>query len=174
MVTTMRAIFRDKNWSSATAPLSTEQGGGVELSELPLQEPAPHTKEKFQQYCSRLDLFRVRSLFKPRSTMCVGVQKKLKKTDIFLTLIVESACFMVNPRSNDILNQMADAESMSIFPHLTLVSLTEGQHIYGPNDVIDQFYFPVTALIAIARDMDNGLSIDLVVIGNRAQLAFVV
>lgn len=79
---------------------------------------------------------------------------------------------MLNPRSNDLLDQMTHAESVSVFPHLTLVSLTEGHHIYGPGDVIEQFYFPVTALLAIAKDMDDGLSIDLAVIGKESAIGF--
>jgi CRP-like cAMP-binding protein len=79
---------------------------------------------------------------------------------------------MLNPRSNDLLNQMTHAESEWVFPHLSLVSLSEGHHIYGPGDVIDQFYFPVTALLAIAKDMDDGFSIDLALIGKESAIGF--
>lgn len=82
-------------------------------------------------------------------------------------------CFqMLNPRCNELLDQLTLAEGSTYFPHLTLVSLTEGQHIYGPGDVIDQFYFPVTALLAIAKDMDDGLSIDVAVIGKEGAIGF--
>lgn len=79
---------------------------------------------------------------------------------------------MLNPRSNALLDQMTLAQSEWVFPNLNLVSLTEGQQIYGPGDLMDHFYFPVTALLAVAKDMVDGLSMDLMVIGQESAIGF--
>ncbi len=104
--------------------------------------------------------------------MCEATHYKLEKSGTVQILNIKRPCYMLNPRSNDLLNQMTHAESEWVFPHLSLVSLSEGDPIYGPGDVIDQFYFPVTALLAIAKDMDDGFSIDLAVIGKESAIGF--
>ena len=75
---------------------------------------------------------------------------------------------MLNPRCNGLLDQLSDTDSRLLFQHLRLVSLQEGQQIYASGDVIEQVYFPVTALIAIAKEMKNGTSIDVALIGRAS------
>lgn len=79
---------------------------------------------------------------------------------------------MLNPRSNRLLDQLTESEGLAVFQHLHLVSLTEGQSIYAPGDLIDQIYFPVTALIAIARVMKDGGSIDVAWVGKEGAIGF--
>lgn len=79
---------------------------------------------------------------------------------------------MLTPRCNELLDQLTDSDSRLIFHNLRLVSLTEGQELYAPGDLIDQVYFPVTALLAIAKEMKDGLSIDIALIGKEGGAGF--
>ena len=79
---------------------------------------------------------------------------------------------MLNPRCNVLLDQLTDAESQQVFPSLRLVSLTEGQLLYAPGDLIDQIYFPVTALVAIAKIMQGGLAMDVATVGKEGGIGF--
>ena len=79
---------------------------------------------------------------------------------------------MLNPRCNVLLDQLTDAESQQVFPSLRLVSLTEGQLLYAPGDLIDQVYFPVTALVAIAKIMQGGLAMDVATVGKEGGIGF--
>lgn len=79
---------------------------------------------------------------------------------------------MLNPRCNALLDQLTDAESEQLFPSLRLVSLTEGQLLYAPGDLIDQIYFPVTALVAIAKIMQGGLAMDVATVGKEGGIGF--
>ena len=79
---------------------------------------------------------------------------------------------MLNPRCNVLLDQLTDAESEQLFPSLRLVSLTEGQLLYAPGDLIDQVYFPVTALVAIAKIMRGGLAMDVATVDKAGGVGF--
>ena len=79
---------------------------------------------------------------------------------------------MLNPRCNVLLDQLTDAESLRVFPSLRLVSLAEGQLLYAPGDLIDQVYFPVTALIAVAKIMQGGVTMDVAVVGKEGAIGF--
>ena len=79
---------------------------------------------------------------------------------------------MLNPRNNELLAQLTDAENRLISNQLRLVSLIEGQQIYGPGDLIDQVYFPVSSLIAIAKVMQEGATIDMALVGTDGAVGF--
>lgn len=79
---------------------------------------------------------------------------------------------MLNPRCNALLDQLTENESRLVFQNLRLVSLTEGQQLFAPGDLIDQVYFPVTALIAIAKTLMEGVSIDMAFVGKEGGIGF--
>ena len=64
------------------------------------------------------------------------------------------------------LEQLGDAPFQQIALHLQLVSLSPGEVLFGPGDRIDCAWFPVTALIAVAHELEDGQSIDMALIGN--------
>jgi len=76
----------------------------------------------------------------------------------------------VNPRSNQQLAQLNEAEYQSIHQDLHLVSLQAGQNLFTPGGLIDQVYFPANALISIANQMPDGLSMDMAVIGSAGSV----
>ena len=79
---------------------------------------------------------------------------------------------MLNPRCNTLLDQLTDAQSQRVFQSLRLVSLTEGQQLYAPGELIDQVYFPVTALMAIAKVMKDGQVMDVATVGREGAIGF--
>ena len=72
---------------------------------------------------------------------------------------------MLNPRKNELLDHLPESDFQILLPKLQLVSLVVGQSLYDSGDRIDQVYFPVTALVAFARELRDGLSIDMALIG---------
>jgi CRP-like cAMP-binding protein len=79
---------------------------------------------------------------------------------------------MLNPRCNLLLGQLTDSEIEPLLRSLRLVTLVDGQQLYGPGDLIDQVYFPITALIAITKQMKDGASIDVALIGEEGAAGF--
>lgn len=76
----------------------------------------------------------------------------------------------MNPRSNQLLDQLTDAEYQLLHRDLQLVSLQAGQTLFIPGGTIDQAYFPVNALIAIANQLSGGQSIDMALVGSEGSV----
>jgi CRP-like cAMP-binding protein len=71
----------------------------------------------------------------------------------------------MNARHNKALDQLSDAQFRDIGPCLQLVSLLQGQVLFGPGDRIDSAFFPVNALIAVANELEEGVSLDMALVG---------
>lgn len=71
----------------------------------------------------------------------------------------------MNPKNNQLLEQLPQNLYPLIHPLLQLVSLETGELIFGPGDRIEQVFFPVNALIAIANELREGVSIDMALVG---------
>lgn len=71
----------------------------------------------------------------------------------------------MNPRFNELLNELPEADYQKLFPHLRLISLSAGYELYAPGERIEQVYFPVTAAIAAATVIPSGQSIDTAIVG---------
>ena len=56
----------------------------------------------------------------------------------------------MNPRLNELLDQLPEADYHRLLPHLRLTSLRTGSQLYAPGDQIDKLYFPVSAALAVA------------------------
>lgn len=72
---------------------------------------------------------------------------------------------VMNPRLNELLDQLPDTDYQRLLPHLRLVSLNEGKELYTPGEHIQKITFPVTASVAIATVTGSGQSIDTATIG---------
>ena len=72
---------------------------------------------------------------------------------------------MLNPRSNEWLDQLPEAEFLRLQPHLRLVALPAGERLYAPGDPIKKLLLPVTALIAYSRELREGTCVDTALIG---------
>lgn len=67
---------------------------------------------------------------------------------------------MVHPRQNTPLQQLADADFQALEGHFRLVSMAEGALLHHPGDPIRKVFFPVSAVVAFSRELENGLSVD--------------
>jgi CRP-like cAMP-binding protein len=77
---------------------------------------------------------------------------------------------MLNPRKNELLDDLCESDFQILLPKLQLVSLLFGQSLYDTGDRIEHVYFPVTALIAFARELSDGLSIDMALVGSEGMV----
>jgi CRP-like cAMP-binding protein len=70
-----------------------------------------------------------------------------------------------NPRSNQLLAALPDAEWKRWQPHLETVSLTLGQVLYESGDTLGYVYFPTTAIVSLLYVMEDGASAEIAVVG---------
>ena len=71
----------------------------------------------------------------------------------------------MNPNNNDALAQLGQTQFQSITRHLQLASLSQGEVLLAPGDRIECAWFPVNGLIAVAHELEEGLSMDMALIG---------
>lgn len=71
----------------------------------------------------------------------------------------------MNPKLNLMLGQLPQADYQLLVPSLQLVSLQAGQTLYAPGRPLQSAYFPINALLVIARQLRDGASIDTCLIG---------
>ena len=71
----------------------------------------------------------------------------------------------MNPRLNELLDQLPETDYRRQLPHLRLTSLRAGSQLYAPGDQVDKLYFPVSAAVAVATLTPAGQSIDAAIIG---------
>jgi len=76
----------------------------------------------------------------------------------------------MSPKSNQQIELLEDVQYQMLLPHLQLVSLSEGEHLFRPGGGIEHAYFPVNALIAIANEMTEATSIDMALMGNESSV----
>jgi CRP-like cAMP-binding protein len=70
-----------------------------------------------------------------------------------------------DPEQNRLLAALP-ADVLAHFEHeLTPVHLTLGQVIYEPDEVLQQVYFPTTAIVSLLYTMENGTSAEMGVVG---------
>ncbi len=72
-----------------------------------------------------------------------------------------------NPKKNHLLAALPDAEFQRWLPKLEVVELTLGKVLYEPGVTLDYAYFPVTAIVSLLYEMENGASAEIAVVGNE-------
>jgi CRP-like cAMP-binding protein len=72
----------------------------------------------------------------------------------------------MNPKLNELLDQLPDADYQKLLPNLRLISLVSGQELYAPGAIISRIYFPVTTAVALAKVIASGQAIDTAIIGS--------
>jgi CRP-like cAMP-binding protein len=68
---------------------------------------------------------------------------------------------------NELLNQLPEAEFALLMPYTKLVSLSTGDELYDIGEKINIIYFPITALISIAKVFPDGSSMDTANVGRE-------
>lgn len=75
---------------------------------------------------------------------------------------------MTNPKDNRLLKSISDKDYNNIVPFLQLVRLDKGEELFAIGKRVEHIYFPTTALISLAKDLSDGLSMDSALIGKNS------
>ena len=73
----------------------------------------------------------------------------------------------MNPRSNYLIKNLTDHEYEIITSSCRLMSFKQGDKLFSPGEEPKYVYFPVNAIISIAKDTINGNSIDMAIVGEE-------
>ncbi len=71
------------------------------------------------------------------------------------------------PRNNQLLAALPDAEWERWLPQLEPVEMPLGQVLYESGTTLSHVYFPLTAIVSLLYVMENGASAEIAVVGNE-------
>jgi CRP-like cAMP-binding protein len=72
-----------------------------------------------------------------------------------------------DPRKNQLLAVLPDAEWQRWLPQIECVEMPLGQVLYEVGSALNHVYFPVTAIVSLLYMMENGASAEIAVVGNE-------
>jgi CRP-like cAMP-binding protein len=73
----------------------------------------------------------------------------------------------VDPRANQLLRCLPDAEWARWIPYLELVEMPFGQVLFESGSKVAYVYFPVTSIVSLLYVMENGASAEIAVVGRE-------
>ena len=71
-----------------------------------------------------------------------------------------------DPRKNQLLAALPEAELQRWLPHLEYVDMRLGEVLYEAGSTLSHVYFPTTAIVSLLYVMQNGESAEIAVVGN--------
>jgi CRP-like cAMP-binding protein len=71
-----------------------------------------------------------------------------------------------DPRKNQLLAALPEAELQRWLPHLEYVDMRLGEVLYEAGSTLTHVYFPTTAIVSLLYVMQNGESAEIAVVGN--------
>ena len=72
-----------------------------------------------------------------------------------------------DPRSNQLLAALPDAESQRWLPHLEWIDMPLGQVLYESGHTLSHVYFPINSIVSLLYVMENGASSEIAVVGKE-------
>src|SRR5512133_4263041 len=72
-----------------------------------------------------------------------------------------------DPKKNQLLAALPDAEWQRWLPQLELVDMSLGQVLYESGSTLSHVYFPTTAIVSLLYVMEDGASAEIAVVGNE-------
>ena len=72
-----------------------------------------------------------------------------------------------DPKRNQLLAALPEAEWTRWLPQLEVVELPLGQVLYESGNTLSHVYFPTTAIVSLLYVMENGASAEIAVVGNE-------
>ena len=72
-----------------------------------------------------------------------------------------------DPKQNQLLAALPDADWQRWQPQLDSVELTLGQVLYESGSTLSHVYFPTTAIVSLLYVLENGASAEIAVVGNE-------
>jgi hypothetical protein len=82
-----------------------------------------------------------------------------------LTSSTSSTAASPDPKHNQLLAALPEAEWQRWLPQLEAVELPLGHVLYEPGDTLGHVYFPTTAIVSLLYVMENGASAEIAVVG---------
>jgi CRP-like cAMP-binding protein len=73
----------------------------------------------------------------------------------------------IDPRSNDLLAALPDAEWERWLPNLERVDMPLGKVLYESGTRLSHVYFPITSIVSLLYVMENGASAEIAVVGKE-------
>tara|TARA_R110001599_G_scaffold353859_1_gene600500 strand:- start:92 stop:817 length:726 start_codon:yes stop_codon:yes gene_type:complete len=70
-----------------------------------------------------------------------------------------------NPRQNQLLAALSEAETSAYFPHLELVAMPIGLSVCTPGVSMGHVYFPTTSIVSLLYTTENGASAETGLVG---------
>ncbi len=77
---------------------------------------------------------------------------------------------LADPRQNFLLAAMHTEEFERIAPHLELVSMPYTEVLYECNEELQYAYFPISATASLLCSLEDGISVEVAVVGNEGVL----
>lgn len=71
------------------------------------------------------------------------------------------------PLQNRLLASLSEGVQQRLFSYMEWVALQQGRVIYEPGDTVSHVYFPTDAIIAMLGVIENGASVETLVVGNE-------
>lgn len=75
-----------------------------------------------------------------------------------------------HPKQNGLLAALPAAEYRKLAPHCELVAMAHGDVLYSSGGELTHFYFPITAVISIQYELQNGDASEIASVGNEGIL----
>ena len=74
------------------------------------------------------------------------------------------------PRKNQLLGALPDAEWQRWLPQLEAVEMPLGQVLYESGSTLSHVYFPTSSIVSLLYVMEDGASAEIAVVGNEGIL----
>ncbi|MHB1197950.1 MAG: Crp/Fnr family transcriptional regulator, partial [Polaromonas sp.] len=71
-----------------------------------------------------------------------------------------------NPKKNQLLAALPDADWQRWLPQLELVEMPLGQVLYESGSTLSHVYFPTSAIVSLLYVLENGASAEIAIVGN--------
>jgi len=77
---------------------------------------------------------------------------------------------VISPTTNSLLSDLPEAELQVLTSRMMLVSLRKGETLFHAGEVPRHVYFPVSAIVSMLIDMEDGVSIETYMLGNACKV----
>jgi CRP-like cAMP-binding protein len=94
----------------------------------------------------------------------------LNKVEIESTAMSEPIQVTHNPRDNNILATLNKTDFERILPDLQLVELPLGLVLSEAGDHVEFVHFPVSGIVSLIYDLENGSSSEIAIVGNEGMI----
>jgi CRP-like cAMP-binding protein len=85
-------------------------------------------------------------------------------------LTIMSAIITCDPRENQLLCALTDSELELLVPHLELVTMSASEVLFEAYEKLHHIYFPTTSTVSLLCCLEDGVTVEVAMIGNEGML----